>query len=102
MAEQNKMVASTENVVNVVATFSRQLEEYKRRMRDEIANLRRALDVLSHGWTSEDFRPFYNSVNDKLAQIERELSSCDSLKTYLDQVAARLQAMLAKLRSASE
>ena len=100
MADNTTIIANTENIENVVITFSKQLEDYVNKMNDEVAKLKGAVVSLKTGWDAGDYNSFAQSMDQKIQSINHELEASLKLKDYLNDVATQLKDFLDTLRAA--
>lgn len=100
MADNTTIIANTENIENVVITFSKQLEDYSTKMHTEVEKLKNSVLALKSGWESQDYNAFASNMDAKIKSILHELDSSEKLKKYLEDVAAQLKDFLATLKNA--
>ncbi len=100
MADNSTIIANTENIENVVITFSKQLDDYSSKMHTEVEKLKASILALKSGWESQDYNVFANNMDAKIKCILHELESSDKLKKYLEEVAAQIKDFLNTLRNA--
>ena len=100
MADNTSIIANTENIENVIITFSKQLEDYVNKMKDEVSKLKTAVAGLKTGWDAADYNSFAQSMDQKIQAINHELEASTKLKDYLSEVATQLKEFLDTLRAA--
>ena len=100
MSDNTKIIANTENIEQVVLTFSSQLEEYVNKMSEDVARIRNAVAALQAGWSAEDYNTFASLIEAKMLSVSNELDTAKQLKTYLDEVAVQLRDFLDTLKKA--
>ena len=100
MQDNTTIIANTENIENVVSTFSKQLEDYVNKMNDEVSKLKTAVAGLKTGWDASDYKSFQESMDQKIQSISHELEASTKLKDYLNEVATQLKDFLDTLRAA--
>ena len=100
MADNARIIANTENIEQVVLTFSSQLDDYIEKMTDDVSKLRNAVIALREGWTAEDYNDFQQNIEEKMVEITHELDTAKSLKGYLEEAAAQIKDFLDTLRAA--
>ncbi len=101
MAEDyTSLIANTENIENVVITFSNQLNDYVEKMNSEVEKLKSAIVSLKSGWESSDYEAFAANMDQKIQMISHELEASSKLKDYLQDVATQLRDFLNSLKAA--
>ena len=100
MADNTSIIANTENIENVVLTFSQQLDSYVTKMKEEVNKLKSAILSLKGGWEAQDYNVFASNMDAKIKSITHELEASEQLKKYLDEVATQLRDFLNTLRAA--
>ena len=99
MADNTTIIANTENIENVIITFSKQLDDYINKMNAEVDKLKSSVLALKSGWESQDYNAFASNMDAKIKSILHELESSGKLKDYLQDVATQIRAFLNDLRS---